>query len=113
LKGLEIETVATFYGNFEYFTTIWYNSQRFGIVCGHLVYFSDFVCLDQEKSGNPGNESVGSVFLCKDFLRHLYQVGAHRWRLPVSRQILMNAVASDINSFAYPCWCEIGTKEEC
>jgi hypothetical protein len=37
----------------EYFTAFWYNLQPFGIVCGHLVYFSVLVCLDQEKSGNP------------------------------------------------------------
>jgi hypothetical protein len=38
----------------SYFTAIWYNLQPFGIVCGHLVYFLVLVCLDQEKSGNPG-----------------------------------------------------------
>jgi hypothetical protein len=37
----------------EYITAIWYNLQPFGVVCGHLVYFSVLVCLDKEKSGNP------------------------------------------------------------
>jgi hypothetical protein len=38
----------------EYFTAILYNILSSSIVCGHLVYFSALVCLDQEKSGNPG-----------------------------------------------------------
>jgi hypothetical protein len=31
--------------------------QPFGIVCGHLVYFSRFGMFYQEKSGNPVNEN--------------------------------------------------------
>jgi hypothetical protein len=31
---------------------IWYNIWPFGVVCGHLLYFSNFECLDKEKSGN-------------------------------------------------------------
>jgi hypothetical protein len=54
LEGIGIENVAIFYDLLEYCTTIWYNIQPFGIVCGHLVYFSILVCLDQEKSSNPG-----------------------------------------------------------
>jgi hypothetical protein len=42
--GLGIENMFTFYGQL----------QPFGIVCGNLVYFSVLVCLDLEKSGNPG-----------------------------------------------------------
>jgi hypothetical protein len=48
-----------------YFMTIWnilwpfgIILWPFGIVCGHLVYFSIFVCLDQEKSGNPGPDGA-------------------------------------------------------
>jgi hypothetical protein len=45
-----------------YFMTIWNNLWPFGIiyirlvyiVCGHLLYFPNLECLDQEKSGNPG-----------------------------------------------------------
>jgi hypothetical protein len=48
--------VGTFYDHLEYFRAIWYNLCPFGIVCGHLVYFPNLVCLDQEKSGNPGHE---------------------------------------------------------
>jgi hypothetical protein len=55
LECLGIENVVVFYDLLEYFTAIWYNLKHFGIVCGHLVYsFSVLVCLDQEKSGNPG-----------------------------------------------------------
>jgi hypothetical protein len=42
------------YDHLEYFTAIWYNLWPIGIACGHLVYFYVLVCLDQEKSGNPG-----------------------------------------------------------
>jgi hypothetical protein len=38
---------------------IWSILQPFGIFCGfsgHLVYFSRFGMLHQEKSGNPGRE---------------------------------------------------------
>jgi hypothetical protein len=56
LEGLGMENVVLFYDHLEYFTDIWYNLQSLGIVCGHLVYFSVLVCLEQEKSGNPGVE---------------------------------------------------------
>jgi hypothetical protein len=39
-----------------YFITIWNIFRPFGMVCGHLVYFSVLVCLHQEKSGNPAVE---------------------------------------------------------
>jgi hypothetical protein len=42
-----MENVVLFYHHLEYFTAIWYNVWPFGIVCGHLVYFSALVCLDQ------------------------------------------------------------------
>jgi hypothetical protein len=37
-----MENVGIFYDHLEYFTAIWYNLRQFGIVCGHLVYFSQF-----------------------------------------------------------------------
>jgi hypothetical protein len=37
-----MENVGLFYDHLEYFTAIWYNLWPFGIVCGHLVYFSHF-----------------------------------------------------------------------
>jgi hypothetical protein len=46
--------VGIFYDHLEYFMAIWYNLWPFGIDCGHLLYFSNLECLDQEKSGNPG-----------------------------------------------------------
>jgi hypothetical protein len=46
---------------FVYFITIWNILRPFGIIYGRLVQlaviwyiFPIFVCLDQEKSGNPG-----------------------------------------------------------
>jgi hypothetical protein len=34
--------VGIFYDHLKYFMAIWYNSWPFGIVCGHLLYFSQF-----------------------------------------------------------------------
>jgi hypothetical protein len=45
--------IGIFYDHLEYFIAIWYNFWPFGIVYGQLVYFPQFVCLDQDKSGNP------------------------------------------------------------
>jgi hypothetical protein len=44
LEGLGMENVIIFYGHLEYFTAIWYYLCTFGIVRGHLVYFSVLVC---------------------------------------------------------------------
>jgi hypothetical protein len=57
LEGLGIENVVIFYYHLEYFTAILYNLKPFGIVFGHLVYFSVLGCLDQKKSGNPDPDS--------------------------------------------------------
>jgi hypothetical protein len=40
--------VFIFYDHLEYFIAIWYNLRSFGL------FFFILVCLDQEKSGNPG-----------------------------------------------------------
>jgi hypothetical protein len=37
-----MKNVCIVYDHLEYFTDIWYNLWPFGIVCGHLVYFSHF-----------------------------------------------------------------------
>jgi uncharacterized membrane protein len=59
-----------------YFMTIWNILRTFGIICGRLVFFVAIwyifpilVCLDQEKSGNPGHRcalkiEIRYVFLC-------------------------------------------------
>jgi hypothetical protein len=52
LEGLGMGNVL-FYDHLEYFTVIWYNLWQFGIVCGHLVYFSILVCLDKEEIWQP------------------------------------------------------------
>jgi hypothetical protein len=48
-RGLGMDYVGVFYDHLEYFMAIWYNLWPFVIVCGHLVYFSQFI----RKSGNP------------------------------------------------------------
>jgi hypothetical protein len=53
LEGLGIENVVTFYDHLEYFTAIWHNLQPFGIVCGHLVYFSRFGMFGPRKIWQP------------------------------------------------------------
>jgi hypothetical protein len=53
-RVLEWKMLLYFYDHLEYFTATWYNVWSFGVVCGHLVYSYVLVCLDQEKSGNPG-----------------------------------------------------------
>jgi hypothetical protein len=35
-------TVGIFYDRLEYFMAIWYNLWPFGIIGGHLLYFSRF-----------------------------------------------------------------------
>jgi hypothetical protein len=51
-----MENVVTFYVSLVQFLTLWYSIWPFGIVCVHT--FPDLVCLDQEKSGNPGVRPV-------------------------------------------------------
>jgi hypothetical protein len=34
--------VVIYSGHLEYSMVIWHNLRQFGIVCGHLVYFSHF-----------------------------------------------------------------------
>jgi hypothetical protein len=55
--GLAIEDVNTLYGHLVYFIFyyFWYIMWPFDIVDGHLVYFSRFGVLHQEKLGNPGS----------------------------------------------------------
>jgi hypothetical protein len=53
LVGLGMEKVGIFYDYLEYFTAIWYILWPFGIVCGHLVYFSRFGTLRPRKIWQP------------------------------------------------------------
>jgi hypothetical protein len=48
-----MENFVIFYDNLEYFTAIWHNVRQFGIVCGRLVYFSQFGMLGQRKIWQP------------------------------------------------------------
>jgi hypothetical protein len=53
--------VGIFYDHLLYIKAIWYYLWPFGIVCGHLLFFSFLVCLDQEKSGNTGVDMLHGV----------------------------------------------------
>jgi hypothetical protein len=50
-----------FYSNLVYFLTLIYTFLT-RTVCCHLVYFPTLVCLDQDKSGNPGCEISAFAF---------------------------------------------------
>jgi hypothetical protein len=61
LEGLGMVNVGIFYGRLEYIMANWYILWPFGTVCGRLVYVGMIpvlVCLDPEKSGNPGHSNV-------------------------------------------------------
>jgi hypothetical protein len=45
-----MENVGIFYGHLEYFNAIWYILWPFGIVCGHLIYFSQFGMFEPRKN---------------------------------------------------------------
>jgi hypothetical protein len=51
-----MENLGIFYDHLVYFTANENSLRPFGIFCGNLVYFSRFGILDQEKSGNPGQQ---------------------------------------------------------
>jgi hypothetical protein len=53
LEGLGMESVVIFYDHLEYFMAIWHNVWQFGIVCGHLVYFSHFGMFGPRKIWQP------------------------------------------------------------
>jgi hypothetical protein len=52
LKDLRWETVDILYGHLEYLMEIRDIWWPFGTFCVHLVHFSGFVIMYQEKSGN-------------------------------------------------------------
>jgi hypothetical protein len=47
--------VGIFYDHLKYFMAVWYSLWSFVI-----PIFPNLVCLDQEKSGNPGFESLAA-----------------------------------------------------
>jgi hypothetical protein len=85
-----MENVGIFYDHLEYYMAIWYNLWPFVIVCDHLLYFSIFpvlVCLDPEKSGNPGRNLSSECF------RKAIQNGL--WRLPcIQAQMMDNSLTT-------------------
>jgi hypothetical protein len=55
-EDLRLENVNIFYSHWEYFTHIWIILWPVGTFCAHLVRFSGFGIMFQEKSGNPGRK---------------------------------------------------------
>jgi hypothetical protein len=53
-QGIRLENVEIFYGRLEHFMNIRDILPTFGTFCVHLVHFSSFGIMHQEKSGNPG-----------------------------------------------------------
>jgi hypothetical protein len=53
-----MENVVIIYDHLEYFTAIWYNLWPFGIVIGHLLYFSRFGMFGPRKIWQPWFASV-------------------------------------------------------
>jgi hypothetical protein len=51
-----LENIDIFYGHLEYFMDIWDILWPFGTFCVHLVHFSGFAIVYQEKSGNPARK---------------------------------------------------------
>jgi hypothetical protein len=50
--------VGIFHDHLEYFMAIWYNLWPFGIVCGHLLYFSRFGMFGSRKIWQPWKENA-------------------------------------------------------
>jgi hypothetical protein len=51
--GLAMENLGIFYDHLVYFTAIGNILWPFGILCGHLVYFSPFLCFVPSKIWQP------------------------------------------------------------
>jgi hypothetical protein len=64
-----LKNVDIFYGHLGYFTDIWNILLPFGTFCVHLVHFSGFGIMYQEKSGNPASRSSSDVEHIKHLLR--------------------------------------------
>jgi hypothetical protein len=59
LEGLGMENVVIYSCLSEYFMVTWHNVWQFGIVCGHLVYFSHFGMFGPRKIWNHGGKHSG------------------------------------------------------
>jgi hypothetical protein len=53
-----LRLICIIYGHLVYLTANWCNLWSFGIFCGHLLYFSRFGMLFQEKSGNTEKQHL-------------------------------------------------------
>jgi hypothetical protein len=52
-----MENVGLFYDHLEYFMAFCYNLWPFGLVCGHMVYFSHFGTFGPRQIWQPCRES--------------------------------------------------------
>jgi hypothetical protein len=57
--------VGIFYDHLEYFMDIWYNLWLVGIVCGHLLYFSQFGMLGPRKIWQPCSAQTGARLISR------------------------------------------------
>jgi hypothetical protein len=76
LEGLRLEKVYIFFGHLEYFMEIWDILWPFGTFCIHLVHFSGFGIMYQEKSGNPA-QGVNFATLLFSNVQVLIRGGKH------------------------------------
>jgi hypothetical protein len=56
LEGQGLKNVSIFHANLVYFMAIWNNLWPFGIVSGHLVYFSSYGMFGPRKIWQPGHK---------------------------------------------------------
>jgi hypothetical protein len=66
--------VGICYDYLEYFMAHWYNLWPFGIVCGHLLYFSQFGMFGPRKIWQHWSQHVNVIFL----LLFIFHVGFQR-----------------------------------
>jgi hypothetical protein len=61
LEGLGMGKVGILFGHLENITSIWYILWPFGYLVAIWYIFPRFGILCQEKSGNPGRDTKGSL----------------------------------------------------
>jgi hypothetical protein len=71
-----MKNVCIFYDHLEYFTAIWNNLWPFGIVFGHLFYFSHFGMFGLRKIWQPW-----TAFPCDNFSSEKVRFGAGKTSL--------------------------------
>jgi hypothetical protein len=102
-----MKNVCIFYDHLEYFMAIRYNLWLFGIVCGHLVYFSHFGMFGPRKIWQPcssrffsflsliwtcthANECVTSIEILVLERVRLHWSGKHFWQKKLLKSLLIS-----------------------